>query len=112
MSASARLMQLSPMRSMVSSVDDQAANFDYYLDRSTDALVELLGEKHIDLFCYVNSVTDWIAHKFWRFSDPGTRPRTSRTPSPAAPRWWIRSTRRSTRRSGASSTRRPTTHSS
>lgn len=64
------LVQLSAMRSMVASVADQAANFDYYLRRSTDAIVSLLREEPVDFFCYVNSVTDWIAHKFWRFSDP------------------------------------------
>jgi predicted AlkP superfamily phosphohydrolase/phosphomutase len=64
------LVQMNAMRSMVSSVDDQVANFDFYLRRSTDVLVELLGAGDVDFFCYVNSVTDWIAHKFWRFSDP------------------------------------------
>ncbi|MBA3653833.1 MAG: alkaline phosphatase family protein [Actinobacteria bacterium] len=64
------LVQMNAMRSMVSSVADQAANFDFYLERSTDAIVELLAAGDVDFFCYVNSVTDWIAHKFWRFSDP------------------------------------------
>ncbi len=63
------LVEMNAMKSMVSSVKDQAANFDFYLQRSTDAIVELLGETDYDFFCYVNSVTDWIAHKFWRFSD-------------------------------------------
>jgi len=64
------LVQMNAMRSMVSSVADQAANFDFYLERSTEVIVEQLRAGDIDFFCYVNSVTDWIAHKFWRFSDP------------------------------------------
>ena len=64
------LVQMNAVRSMVSSVDDQAANFDFYLQRSTDVIVDMLRTDAPDLFCYVNSVTDWIAHKFWRFSDP------------------------------------------
>jgi predicted AlkP superfamily phosphohydrolase/phosphomutase len=63
------LVQMNAMRSMVSSVDDQAANFDFYLKRSTDVIVDMLKPGDVDFFCYVNSVTDWIAHKFWRFSD-------------------------------------------
>lgn len=57
-------------RGLAPSVEDQIANFTYYLDRSTEALVDNLKNSDVDLFCYVNSVTDWIAHKFWRFSDP------------------------------------------
>lgn len=57
-------------RGMAPSTLEQVANFSYYLDRSTDALVDILKTSDVDLFCYVNSVTDWIAHKFWRFSDP------------------------------------------
>ena len=64
------LVEMNAMRSMVSSVKDQAANFDFYLRRSTDVIVDLLKQGQYDFFCYVNSVTDWIAHKFWRFSDP------------------------------------------
>jgi predicted AlkP superfamily phosphohydrolase/phosphomutase len=64
------LLQLSGMRSMIADFDDQVDNFNFYLDRSTEALVELMSGGDFDLFCYVNSITDWIAHKFWRHSDP------------------------------------------
>lgn len=64
------LFTLGPARSMVASFDAQVENLDHYLDRSTTWLVELLRERPPTLFCYVNSVTDWAAHKFWRFSDP------------------------------------------
>lgn len=57
-------------RGLAPSVEDQIANFTFYLDRSTEELVKILNTSDTDLFCYVNSVTDWIAHKFWRFSDP------------------------------------------
>jgi predicted AlkP superfamily phosphohydrolase/phosphomutase len=63
------LLKLGGMRSMVADFADQVENFDFYLDRSTEALVELMGGD-FDLFCYVNSITDWIAHKFWKYSDP------------------------------------------
>ncbi|MGH8884936.1 MAG: alkaline phosphatase family protein [Egibacteraceae bacterium] len=65
------LLKLSPARSMVASVEAQAENFSYYLERSTAALVQLLEAGDVELFCYVNSITDWVAHKFWRYSDPG-----------------------------------------
>ena len=64
------LMQLSPVKSMVASPEVQAEDYDYYLARSTEALVELAKDREADFFCYVNSLTDWIAHKFWRFDDP------------------------------------------
>ena len=63
------LLKLSPMRSMMSDVDAQIENFDYYIDQSTKAIVDLI-DTDVDLFCYVNSITDWVAHKFWRHSDP------------------------------------------
>jgi predicted AlkP superfamily phosphohydrolase/phosphomutase len=63
------MVQMNAVRSMVASVADQAANFDFYLQRSTEAIESLLAKGDVDFFCYVNSVTDWIAHKFWRFSD-------------------------------------------
>jgi len=63
------LLELTPMRSMVAGLDEQVRNFDSYLDRSTEALVRLMRDEP-DLFCYVNSITDWVAHKFWRYSDP------------------------------------------
>ncbi len=64
------LMKLSPMKSMVASPEVQAQDYDYYLERSTETLVELAKDCEVDFFCYVNSLTDWIAHKFWRFDDP------------------------------------------
>lgn len=64
------LMKLSPMKSMVATPEVQAEDYDYYLKRSTETLVELAQDAEVDLFCYVNSLTDWIAHKFWRFDDP------------------------------------------
>ncbi len=64
------LMKLSPMKSMVASPEVQAEDYDYYLERSTETLVEMAKDCEVDLFCYVNSLTDWIAHKFWRFDDP------------------------------------------
>jgi len=64
------LLKLSPMRSMMSDVDAQIENFDYYIERSTKAIVDLI-DTDVNLFCYVNSITDWVAHKFWRHSDPG-----------------------------------------
>jgi predicted AlkP superfamily phosphohydrolase/phosphomutase len=73
------LFTLSPVRSMVAGVDAQVENFQYYLERSTEWLTQALREREFDLFCYVNNVTDWIAHKFWRYSDPespGYEPRS------------------------------------
>jgi predicted AlkP superfamily phosphohydrolase/phosphomutase len=64
------LFTLSPTRSMVASLGAQVENFDHYLDRSTAWLIELLRDRPPTFFCYVNSVTDWAAHKLWRFSDP------------------------------------------
>lgn len=66
------LFKLSPMRSMVAGTEAQVENFDLYLDRSTGWLTELLRTRRPDLFCYVNNVTDWAAHKFWRLSDPAS----------------------------------------
>jgi predicted AlkP superfamily phosphohydrolase/phosphomutase len=63
------LLKLSPMKSMIADIGAQARNFERYLTKSTDALVRLI-EPDVDLFCYVNSITDWIAHKFWKYSDP------------------------------------------
>ncbi len=64
------LVKLSPFKAMMANLDAQIDNIDYYLERSTEALVHLAAERNADLFCYVNSATDWIAHKFWRYSDP------------------------------------------
>ena len=64
------LVKLSPFKAMMANLDAQIENIDFYLERSTKALVELAAERDADLFCYVNSATDWIAHKFWRYSDP------------------------------------------
>jgi predicted AlkP superfamily phosphohydrolase/phosphomutase len=74
------LVKLSPFKAMMANLDAQIENIDYYLERSTKALVELAAERDADLFCYVNSATDWIAHKFWRYSDPrapGYEPRAT-----------------------------------
>ena len=73
------LFTLSPVRSMVAGVDAQVENFEHYLERSTEWLTQTLREHEFDFFCYVNNVTDWIAHKFWRYSDPespGYEPRS------------------------------------
>jgi predicted AlkP superfamily phosphohydrolase/phosphomutase len=78
------LLKLGGMRSMVAGFDDQVDNFDFYLDRSTEALTQLMAGD-FDLFCYVNSITDWIAHKFWRYSDsaaPGYEERRLHDASP------------------------------
>jgi predicted AlkP superfamily phosphohydrolase/phosphomutase len=64
------LVKLSPVKALMANLDAQVENIDYYLKRSTEALVDLVTERDADLFCYVNSATDWIAHKFWRYSDP------------------------------------------
>jgi predicted AlkP superfamily phosphohydrolase/phosphomutase len=64
------LFRLSPVGSMVAGPKAQIDNLDHYLERSTTWLVDLLREGAPDLFCYVNSVTDWAAHKFWRSFDP------------------------------------------
>jgi predicted AlkP superfamily phosphohydrolase/phosphomutase len=64
------LGNLAPLKSMTARIEAQIDNFDYFVDRSTEALLSLLAQNEFDLFCYVNSVTDWAAHKFWRYSDP------------------------------------------
>ncbi len=64
------LFRLSPVGSMVAGTRAQIDNLDHYLERSTTWLAQTLSEGPPDLFCYVNSVTDWAAHQFWRFSDP------------------------------------------
>jgi predicted AlkP superfamily phosphohydrolase/phosphomutase len=64
------LVKLAPLKSMMAGVEAQIDNFEYFLERSTEALVRMLREEEFDLFCYVNSITDWAAHKFWRYSDP------------------------------------------
>lgn len=64
------LGKLAPLKSMTAGIEAQVDNFDYFVDRSTEALIEVLGAHEFDLFCYVNSITDWAAHKFWRYSDP------------------------------------------
>ncbi len=64
------MVKLAPLKSMVASVEAQIDNFEHYLERSTETLVQMLRENEFDLFCYVNSITDWVAHKFWRYSDP------------------------------------------
>ena len=64
------LVKLSPVRAVTANLEAQIENIDYYLNRSTEALLDLISKRDSDLFCYVNSATDWIAHKFWRYSDP------------------------------------------
>jgi predicted AlkP superfamily phosphohydrolase/phosphomutase len=64
------LMKLGAGGAVVAGVDAQIENFNFHQERSTQAVVELLASHQPDLFCYVNSVTDWMAHKFWRYSDP------------------------------------------
>ncbi|MGH8884937.1 MAG: alkaline phosphatase family protein [Egibacteraceae bacterium] len=64
------LLKLSPVSGVVAGVEALKDNFEHYLARSTEALVHLLEGQEVDLFCHVNSVTDWAAHKFWKYSDP------------------------------------------
>ena len=64
------LVKLAPVASMMAGIEDQIDNFEYYIERSTKAILDLMEARRPDFFCYVNSITDWIAHKFWRFSDP------------------------------------------
>lgn len=74
------LTKLSPGAALVASVEAQVDNFDYHEKRAADAVLGLLTEHDPDLVCYVDSVTDWMAHKFWRYSDPaapGYEPRAT-----------------------------------
>jgi predicted AlkP superfamily phosphohydrolase/phosphomutase len=64
------LTKLSPGAALVAGVDAQVDNLDYHERRAADAVVRLLSDHDPDLLCYVDSVTDWMAHKFWRYSDP------------------------------------------
>jgi predicted AlkP superfamily phosphohydrolase/phosphomutase len=64
------LTKLGPGAAMVAGVDAQVDNFDFHERRASEAVVELLADQDPDLLCYVDSVTDWMAHKFWRYSDP------------------------------------------
>jgi predicted AlkP superfamily phosphohydrolase/phosphomutase len=63
------LVKLGAVRRATADSETRIDNFDFYIDRSTSVLVDLL-QPDVGLFCYVNSITDWIAHKFWKFSDP------------------------------------------
>lgn len=65
------LVKLTPVSSMMAGLEAQIENFEFYIERSTAVIVDMLKKEQPDLFCYVNSITDWVAHKFWRFSDPG-----------------------------------------
>jgi predicted AlkP superfamily phosphohydrolase/phosphomutase len=63
------VLKLGAGAKLVAGVEAQVDNFDFYQSRCTEAAVRLLRDQHPDLFCYVNSVTDWMAHKFWGYSE-------------------------------------------
>jgi predicted AlkP superfamily phosphohydrolase/phosphomutase len=64
------LLKLSAAGQLTAGIETQVENLDYYQQRCTENVVELLNQERPHLLCYVNSVTDWMAHKFWRYSDP------------------------------------------
>jgi predicted AlkP superfamily phosphohydrolase/phosphomutase len=64
------LFKLGAPAGVVAGVEALVENYDWHIRRSSEAVVGLLQRENPDLLCYVNSVTDWMSHKFWKYSDP------------------------------------------
>lgn len=48
------------------SIDEKLTIYNCGLERITHKVEKLLKEEPYDLFVYVNNITDWVQHKFWK----------------------------------------------